>query len=95
MQWQTGMRQRDLDAKLAEIERRRLEGKLSHEEAILSRQNLIHDNKLKVQEMKEEVSYIQYDNYAANSILSPNSLQTMAILFYYILSAILSFTGML
>ncbi|KAL5022107.1 hypothetical protein ScPMuIL_001262 [Solemya velum] len=54
MQWQTGMRQRDLDAKLAEIERRRLEGKLSHEEAILSRQNLIHDNKLKVQEMKEE-----------------------------------------
>ena len=48
------MRQRDLDAQLAEIERRRLEGKLSHEDAILARQNLIKDNKVKVDQMKEE-----------------------------------------
>ena len=39
-------------------ERRRLEGKLSHEEAIFARQNLIKENKQKVLEMKEEVSFI-------------------------------------
>ena len=55
MQWQQSMRQKDMDANLADIERRRLEGKLSHEEAILARQNLIQDNRQKVQEMKEEV----------------------------------------
>ncbi len=54
LEWQTSMRQRDLDAQLAEIERRRLEGKLSHEDAILARQNLIKDNKVKVDQMKEE-----------------------------------------
>lgn len=55
MKWQSEMRQKDLEGKLADIERRRLEGKLSHEEAIFARQNLIKDNKQKVQEMKEEV----------------------------------------
>ena len=39
--WQNKMRKQDMDTELAEIERRRLEGKLSHEEAILARQNLI------------------------------------------------------
>ena len=39
--WQNKMRKQDMDAELAEIERRKLEGKLSHEEAILARQNLI------------------------------------------------------
>ena len=53
--WQTSMRQRDMGEQLAEIERRRLEGKLSHEEAILARQSLIKDNKEKVQMMKKEV----------------------------------------
>ncbi len=48
------MRQADLDGQLAEIERRRLEGKLSHEDAILARQNLIKENKIKVGQMKEE-----------------------------------------
>jgi len=43
-----------LDAELAAVERRRLEGKLSHEEAILSRQKLIEDNQRKVEEMKIE-----------------------------------------
>ena len=39
--WQNKMRKQDMDTELAEIERRRLEGKLSHEDAILARQNLI------------------------------------------------------
>ena len=50
------MRQKDLDEQLAGIERRRIEGKLSHEEAILARQNLIKNNRQKVEQMKEEVS---------------------------------------
>ncbi|CAH1785078.1 unnamed protein product, partial [Owenia fusiformis] len=54
LEWQKNMRQKDLEKDLAEIERRRLEGKLSHEEAILARQNLIKDNKQKVTDMKEE-----------------------------------------
>ena len=48
------MRQADLDGELAEIERRRLEGKLSHEDAILARANLIQNNREKVAEMKAE-----------------------------------------
>ncbi|XP_022343302.2 cilia- and flagella-associated protein 99-like isoform X1 [Crassostrea virginica] len=54
LKWQTEMRQRDLEEELAEIERRRLHGKLSHEEAILARQDLIQENKQKVKSMKEE-----------------------------------------
>ena len=55
LKWQSEMRQKDLEAELADIERRRLQGKLSHEEAILARQDLILDNKKKVLDMKEEV----------------------------------------
>lgn len=53
--WQNEMKRKDLETNLAEIERRRLEGKLSHEEAILARQNIIQENKVKVAEIKEEV----------------------------------------
>lgn len=49
------MRKKDLESQLADIEKRRLEGKLSHEEAILARQNLIKENKQRVAEIKEEV----------------------------------------
>ena len=55
LEWQQEMRQKDMDEQLADIERRRLEGKLSHEEAILARQSLIKDNRQKVLEMKQEV----------------------------------------
>ena len=55
LEWQNKMRQADLDEKLADIERRRLEGKLSHEEAILARQTVIRENRQKVQQWKEEV----------------------------------------
>ena len=53
--WQSEMKRKDLEAQLADIERRRLEGKLSHEEAILARQKLIKENRQKVVEIKEEV----------------------------------------
>ncbi|XP_076105059.1 cilia- and flagella-associated protein 99-like isoform X3 [Mytilus galloprovincialis] len=61
LKWQSEMRQKDLEGKLADIERRRLEGKLSHEEAIFARQNLIKDNKQKVQEMKEETQQMMQE----------------------------------
>lgn len=54
MKWQNEMRQKDLEEELAAVERRRIEGKLSHEEAILARQNLISENQRKVDEMKQE-----------------------------------------
>ncbi|KAF6035596.1 CFAP99 [Bugula neritina] len=54
MKWQEEMRQKDLEAELAMVERRRLEGKMSHEDAILARQKLINDNQKKVEEMKIE-----------------------------------------
>lgn len=52
--WQNKMKTQDLEQELAAIERRRLEGKLSHEEAILARQNLIRSNKQKVMNHREE-----------------------------------------
>ena len=52
------MRQSDLDSELSEIERRRLEGKLSHEDAILARANLIQSNREKVAEMKAEAEQL-------------------------------------
>ncbi|XP_020614236.1 cilia- and flagella-associated protein 99-like [Orbicella faveolata] len=54
LKWQESVRKNDLEAKLAEIERRRLEGKLSYEEAILARQTMIKENQQRVMEMKEE-----------------------------------------
>ena len=59
------MKRKDLETQLADIERRRLEGKLSHEEAILARQTLIKENRQRVIEIKEEV--------CINSIISPES----------------------
>jgi hypothetical protein len=50
------MKKQDLDARMAEIERRKLEGKLSQEEAILAKQNLINENQRKAQEMRDEAS---------------------------------------
>ena len=53
--WQQDMRRKDLDNKLADIEAKRLDGKLSYEEAILARQSLIEDNRKKVLVIKKEV----------------------------------------
>lgn len=52
--WQSEMKRKDMEAELADIEKRRLEGKLSHEEAILARQNIIEENRRRVAEVKEE-----------------------------------------
>lgn len=56
LEWQKQMRGKDLEEQLAEIECRRLQGKLSHEEAILAHQNVIQENKKKADLMREEVN---------------------------------------
>ncbi|KAG8591244.1 hypothetical protein GDO81_000105 [Engystomops pustulosus] len=54
LEWQRQMQAKDLERQLADIECRRLEGKLSREEAVLARQNLIQENKRKALMKKEE-----------------------------------------
>lgn len=46
LEWQSRMRQQDLEEQMADIERRHIEGQLSREEAILARQTLIQENKV-------------------------------------------------
>lgn len=53
-EWQKKMQAKDLEEQLAAGECRRLQGKLSHEEAILARQNLVQENKQKADKQKEE-----------------------------------------
>lgn len=55
LEWQKQMRDKDLEEQLAEIEYRRLQGKLSYEEAVLAHQNVIQENKKKADLMREEV----------------------------------------
>ncbi|CAL1547850.1 unnamed protein product [Lymnaea stagnalis] len=54
--WQSEMRQRDLEAQLMAIEERRLLGKLSHEEAIYARKNLMAENQTRVKNIKKETA---------------------------------------
>jgi len=48
LDWQKSMRQKDRDVELAEAEQRKVKGKLSHEDAILARQNQVKSNQEKV-----------------------------------------------
>ncbi|GFS20020.1 cilia- and flagella-associated protein 99-like [Elysia marginata] len=54
--WQNEQRQQDLEAEIAAIEERRLLGKLSHEEAILARTNVMAKNQERVRGIKEETA---------------------------------------
>ncbi|XP_021019591.1 cilia- and flagella-associated protein 99 isoform X1 [Mus caroli] len=56
LKWQKKMQAQDLEEQLAAGECRRLQGKLSHEEAILARQNLMQENKQKADWQKEETA---------------------------------------
>ncbi|NWT96864.1 CFA99 protein, partial [Urocynchramus pylzowi] len=47
LEWQKQMRGKDLEEQLAEVECRRLQGKLNYEEAVLAHQNVIQENKKK------------------------------------------------
>uniref|UniRef100_UPI0037E7075D cilia- and flagella-associated protein 99 n=1 Tax=Semicossyphus pulcher TaxID=241346 RepID=UPI0037E7075D len=56
LQWQKEMREKDLQDELAAIERRRLEGRISYEEAALARTRLMERNQKTAQLKKEETA---------------------------------------
>ncbi|EMP35544.1 E3 ubiquitin ligase RNF4, partial [Chelonia mydas] len=60
LEWQKQMREKDLEQQLAEIECRRLQGKLSHEEAVLAHQNVIQENKKKAELKREETAELMH-----------------------------------
>ncbi|NWV86211.1 CFA99 protein, partial [Dasyornis broadbenti] len=60
LKWQKQMREKDLEEQLAEIECRRLQGKLSYEEAVLARQNVIQENKKKADLLREEKAELMH-----------------------------------
>ncbi|NXW89052.1 CFA99 protein, partial [Alopecoenas beccarii] len=60
LEWQKQMRGKDLEEQLAEIECRRLQGKLSHEEAVLAHQNVVQENKKKANLMREEKAELMH-----------------------------------
>lgn len=55
LQWQKEMQERDLQEELAKIERRRLEGRISYEEAAMAHTRLMERNQKTAQLKKEEV----------------------------------------
>ncbi|KFO93043.1 hypothetical protein N320_12600, partial [Buceros rhinoceros silvestris] len=59
-EWQKQMRGKDLEEQLAEIECRRLQGKLSHEEAVLAHQNVVQENKKKADLIREEKAELMH-----------------------------------
>jgi hypothetical protein len=58
LHWQELNRQQELQAEMAAVERKHLEGQLSREEAIIARQSLAEENKVKVRKMKEEADQL-------------------------------------
>uniref|UniRef100_A0A8C0FHE1 Cilia and flagella associated protein 99 n=1 Tax=Bubo bubo TaxID=30461 RepID=A0A8C0FHE1_BUBBB len=60
LEWQKQMRGKDLEEQLSEIECRRLQGKLSHEEAVLAHQNVIQENKMKADLMREKKAELMH-----------------------------------
>ncbi|NXG11350.1 CFA99 protein, partial [Sakesphorus luctuosus] len=62
LEWQKQMRGKDLEEQLAELECRRLQGKLSHEEAVLARQNVIQENKKKADLLREEKAELMHQH---------------------------------
>ncbi|NWY74861.1 CFA99 protein, partial [Erithacus rubecula] len=60
LEWQKQMRGKDLEEQLAEIECRRLQGKLSYEEAVLAHQNVTQENKKKADLLREEKAELMH-----------------------------------
>ncbi|XP_058256075.1 cilia- and flagella-associated protein 99 isoform X1 [Hemibagrus wyckioides] len=58
LQWQKEMKEKDLQEELVQLERRRLEGKISHEEALLARQRVLELNQHKALLKKEETAQL-------------------------------------
>lgn len=57
-QWQQTMLKQDNEQEILAIEKKRLEGKISYEEAILARQRLIEENRQIADEIKQQTREI-------------------------------------
>nr|CAB3230279.1 RSP4/6 uncharacterized protein LOC100183762 [Phallusia mammillata] len=64
LDWQKSMQQKDKDTQLSEMEQRKVQGKISHEEAILARQNQIKQNQEKVSQLKLETAEMMQEYLA-------------------------------
>ena len=53
-EWQQTMQKQDYDEQMDAIERKRLEGKMSYEEAIIARQRLADENRRIADELKRQ-----------------------------------------
>ncbi|NWR13610.1 CFA99 protein, partial [Emberiza fucata] len=60
LEWQKQMRGKDLEDQLAEVECRKLQGKLSYEEAVLAHQNVTQENKKKADLLREEKAELMH-----------------------------------
>ncbi|NXR44048.1 CFA99 protein, partial [Hippolais icterina] len=60
LEWQKQMRGKDLEEQLTEIECRRLQGKLSYEEAVLAHQNVIQENRKKADLLRDEKAELMH-----------------------------------
>ncbi|XP_053488505.1 cilia- and flagella-associated protein 99 [Ictalurus furcatus] len=60
LQWQEEMKEKDMQEELAQLVRRRLEGKISHEEAWLARQRVLELNQQKALLKKEETAQLMH-----------------------------------
>ncbi|XP_040917095.1 cilia- and flagella-associated protein 99 [Toxotes jaculatrix] len=58
LQWQKEMREKDFQEELAKIERRRLEGRISYEEAAMARTHIMERNQKTAQMKKEETAQL-------------------------------------
>ena len=54
LQWQENMQKQDYEEQMGTIERKRLDGKLSYEEAILARERLVEENRQVAEELKRQ-----------------------------------------
>ncbi|XP_053921611.1 cilia- and flagella-associated protein 99 isoform X2 [Cuculus canorus] len=76
LEWQKQMRGKDLEEQLAEIECRRLQGKLSHEEAVLAHQNVIQENKKKADLTREEKAELMH-HYAEKRLQEQKEMREL------------------
>ncbi|XP_039607667.1 cilia- and flagella-associated protein 99 [Polypterus senegalus] len=76
LEWQRQMREIDMEQELAEVERRRLEGKLSHEEAVLARHKIMEDNKKKAIVKKEETAELM-QRYAEKRMANQKEMKEL------------------
>lgn len=53
-QWQQTMQRQDYEQEINAIERKKIEGKISYEEAILARQRLVDENRQIADELKRQ-----------------------------------------